>query len=465
MITTLVDNNSGIMSIELINEENFENDSDKALLEIAGFSIKEESFALLHEKKRLCIPIKERNSETVRVAITTAIKTLLPTKYEAAFFAPENADEAYTAAITAHLVAYSFTRYKSEPKSVTFNTLSILNSDESFEHVINEAFIVAQSVNYTRDLVNTTPYDITPDALAMVAQELAKQSTLLSCNIYNEEALVHEKMMSMHAVGRGSINKPRLIHMSYIPKNPRKKVTLVGKGLTYDSGGLSLKPSTSMVTMKMDKAGACSVLGVVKAAAAMQLDIEINAFIGAAENMPSANAYKPDDVLTSRSGKTIEVRNTDAEGRLVLADVLTFAQDTAKEADYIFDYATLTGACMVALGQYTIGVMGHSDALKQEIATAATDCGELVGTLPFNKHLKKLLKSDIADISNIGSKPYGGAITAALFLDHFITDEMKEKWLHFDIAGVAYNESSWDVNPVGATGASVRTTLQWLKNL
>ena len=192
--------------------------------------------------------------------------------------------------------------------------------------------------------------------------------------------------------------------------------------------------------------------------------MEIHGFIGAVENMVDGSSYKPDDVLHSKKGDTIEVRNTDAEGRLVLADVLTYAQEKVK-ADYLFDYATLTGACMVALGQYTIGVMGHSSKLKHSISTAAKSSGELAGSLPFNNHLRKLLKSEIADICNIGSKPYGGAITAALFLDNFIEDKMKNRWAHFDIAGAAYTESAWDVNSYGGTGAGVRLTLSLLENL
>ncbi|MDQ1338159.1 MAG: leucyl aminopeptidase, partial [Campylobacterota bacterium] len=255
-----------------------------------------------------------------------------------------------------------------------------------------------------------------------------------------------------------------LIHLAYKPANPKKIITLVGKGLTYDSGGLSLKAPTSMVTMKMDKAGACAVLGIIKAVSELKLDIEVHAFIGAVENMVGGNAYKPDDVLVSRSKTTIEVRNTDAEGRLVLADVLDYAQDKVK-ADYIFDFATLTGACMIALGQYTTGLMGHSHKLKHDISRAGTDSGEMISSLPFNRHLKKLLKSEIADISNTASKPYGGAITAGMFLDKFIRDENKNRWMHFDIAGTAYTETPWDCNVYGATGAGVRLMCEFLREV
>ena len=287
----------------------------------------------------------------------------------------------------------------------------------------------------------------------------------LECEILGEKELAKEKMDAMLAVGRASHHDSKLIHLTYKPKKKaRKVISLIGKGLTYDSGGLSLKPATSMVTMKMDKAGGCSVLGMIKAASELKLDVEIHVFIGAVENMLGGDAYKPDDVLVSRSGITVEVRNTDAEGRLVLCDVLDYAQDKVK-ADYMFDFATLTGACMVALGQYTTGVMGHSSKLKHSVIKSANNSGELAATLPFNKHLKKLLKSGIADISNVSSKPFGGAITAGLFLDRFIREENKDKWLHFDIAGSAYTESPWDCNVYGATGASVRMISHFLQNM
>ena len=219
-----------------------------------------------------------------------------------------------------------------------------------------------------------------------------------------------------------------------------------------------------MVGMKMDKAGGCAVLGMIKAVSELKLDVEVHVFIGAVENMIGGDAYKPDDVLVTRSGLTVEVRNTDAEGRLVLCDVLDYAQDKVK-ADYMFDFATLTGACMVALGQYTTGIMGHSSPLKHSVIKSANNSGELASTLPFNKHLKKLLKSGIADISNISSKPYGGAITAGLFLDRFIREENKDKWLHFDIAGSAYTDSNWDCNVYGGTGAGVRMISSFLQEI
>jgi leucyl aminopeptidase len=362
------------------------------------------------------------------------------------------------------LGGYEYTRYKSKPKkSKLKNIYLICKNIQDLQKKFEDSVIIAEATCFTRDIVNTIPNDLNPPSFAKLAKKLAKDNDL-RCDILDEKQLKKEKMEAMLSVGRASVHESKLIHLTYKPKNPKKVISLIGKGLTYDSGGLSLKPATSMVTMKMDKAGGCAVLGMIKAVSELKLDIEVHAFVGAVENMIGANAYKPDDVLVSKNTTTIEVRNTDAEGRLVLADVLSYAQQEVK-ADYMFDFATLTGACMVALGSYTTGIMGNSKKLKHDFLKAGSISGELVATLPFNKHLKKLLKSEIADISNVASKPYGGAITAGMFLDNFIDEENKNKWLHFDIAGSAYTESAWDCNVYGATGAGVRMMCSYLKNL
>ncbi|WP_304421801.1 leucyl aminopeptidase, partial [Helicobacter japonicus] len=269
-----------------------------------------------------------------------------------------------------------------------------------------------------------------------------------------------EKMGAFLAVNAASVNPPRLIHLSYKPKGATKRIVLVGKGLTYDCGGLSLKPADYMVTMKADKGGGCAVMGIIKTIAQLGTNIEIHAIVGAAENMIGGNAYKPDDVLYSREGKSIEVRNTDAEGRLVLADCLSYAQDL--NPDILIDFATLTGACVVALGEYTSGIMGHNDKLKAQFEKYALESGELMATLPFNRHIKKLIESKIADVCNISSSRYGGAISAGLFLSEFIREEFKQKWLHIDIAGPAYVEKEWDINPSGASGAGVRAGVEFI---
>lgn len=454
------------VTVLFVNTKLLNESEDKKLLKCANFEAKESQICMLHEKEKLYVGLENFENDNLRVAASNMIKEVKKYNYESINICHNDLGNIQALIEGIVLGGYEFNYYKSSNKTLALKTINIINENISkkFEKAFNDAIVIAEATNFTRSLVNMTPDDMTPDNLANEAIKLAENSTTLSTQVLKYKKLEKMGMNAICAVGRASVHKPRVIHVAYKPKNAKRSITLVGKGLTYDSGGLSLKPATSMVTMKMDKAGACAVLGIIKAVSELELDVEVNAFIGAAENMVDANSYKPDDVLTAKNGTTIEVRNTDAEGRLVLADVLSYAQESVK-SDYIFDYATLTGACMVALGSYTTGVMGHSLKLKDKFTFAAEQSGELTATLPFNNHLKKLLKSSIADVSNIGSKPYGGAITAALFLDNFIEDEMKEKWLHFDIAGSAYTDADWDCNVAGGTGAGVRMSVQFMKNL
>ncbi|WP_294963583.1 leucyl aminopeptidase [Sulfurimonas sp.] len=436
------------------------------ILNQAGFKAEQDSICFLHEKGLLFCGTDSKKSDDIRSAATSMVQALKSSNYQSVAFSVIKKNSLAAMVEGVILGGYEFNEYKSKPKEITLKDISLASNELDFEELkttFDEALIIAKATCFTRDIVNRAPQELNPETFAILAKKLA-DSNSLECNILAEDDLKKENMGAMLAVGRASIHESQLIHLSYKPANPKKIISLVGKGLTYDSGGLSLKPSASMVTMKMDKAGACAVLGMIKAVSELKLDIEVHAFVGAVENMVGGDAYKPDDVLVSRSGTTIEVRNTDAEGRLVLADVLTYAQETVN-ADAIFDFATLTGACMVALGQYTTGLMGHSHKLKHDLSRAASASGELTGSLPFNRHLKKLLKSEIADISNVASKPYGGAITAGLFLDRFIKDENKNKWMHFDIAGSAYTESAWDCNVYGGTGAGVRFMSEYLKNI
>lgn len=456
------------LTLELITKEQFESHPHHALLVQAGFKAEAEQSCTLHEKRLMVCALGDTASETLRATAASAVKTAMSYGY-ASVKIHQYGEEAFAPLIEGIVLgSYRFDAYRSEPKPSVLTDVIFSNDTregnvldgDTLETILHKTLIIAGATNFVRDLVNQTPYDMTPQAMAVAAEELARTNDL-TCTILDPNGLEDEKMFAMLSVGRASSNPPRLIHLAYKPKNPKKTIALVGKGLTYDSGGLSLKAATSMVTMKMDKSGACAVMGILKAISELKLDIEVHGFIGAVENMIGGNAYKPDDVLRAKNGKTIEVRNTDAEGRLVLADVLGYAQQEVK-ADYLFDYATLTGACVVALGPYTTGVMGHNEELKRTFVDAGSTAGEYCGILPFNRQLKKLIKSDIADVCNVSSKPYGGAITAALFLDNFIDEDMKSKWVHFDIAGSAYTESAWDVHAYGGTGAGVRMTLEWL---
>ncbi|MFC2074016.1 leucyl aminopeptidase [Campylobacterota bacterium] len=447
----------------------------EGILNELGFKATQDETCYISEFKTLYVGVEENEHDLFRSAAATAIKALGKFNYSSlklAQYDVNNDKGIFCALIEGFILGnYKFENYKSKKSESNIDTIIFssrtLEDEASDENVLDEVLknsqITALATNFVRDLVNTTPDDLYPEKLAEISKELADNNDL-DCKILDEKELSEESMNAMLCVGRASRHDSKLIHLSYKPKDPVATISLVGKGLTYDSGGLSLKPSASMVSMKLDKSGACAVLGIMKAVSELKLNVEVHGIIGAVENMIGGDAYKPDDVLTAKNGTTIEVRNTDAEGRLVLADCLAYAQEKI-QADYIFDYATLTGACVVALGNYTTGIMGHSATLKRSIAHASSNTGELVGSLPFNRYLKKQLKSEVADISNISNKPYGGAITAALFLDTFIEEENKDKWMHFDIAGPAYVENSWGYNPYGGSGTGVRLTVNWLSQL
>ena len=410
---------------------------DKEILEILEFKAKDESCVLLAESKKIYVGYEESSYDSLAIAIATAIKKLKSTKFKSAKIVLDKClEDNFNALVEGALLGqYAFDEYKSEKETKKIELSFVVEKKNSkLEDILKESTIISKAVNKARDMVNSAPADFYPQIMAQMAQKLA-QDVDISCEVHGE---------------------------SYLEKH---KIVLVGKGLTYDSGGLSLKPSDFMVTMKADKSGACAVLATIWAIAKLELPIEVHAILGAVENMIGGNAYKPDDILKAKNGKTIEVRNTDAEGRLVLADCLCYAQDEIKNIDYIFDYATLTGACVVGVGEYTTGVMGNCESLKRKAVSSALDAGEYATALDFNRYLKKCIKSEIADICNVANTRYGGAITAGMFLDNFIYEENKNKWIHFDIAGPAYVEKAWGYNPYGASGTGVRTTIKLLQNL
>ncbi|MDR2152190.1 MAG: leucyl aminopeptidase [Helicobacteraceae bacterium] len=449
---------------------------DRALLEKVGFNGADETSALLVERGELYVGVEdEEDLESFRIAAAKAIDVLKTLKIKDAAIASydkSGADVAKAIAFGLILGAYEFSEYKSKPKQRQIETIYLTAEnfygakvdENAVRAAIEYAAIVGGNVNFARDLVNRAPQDMTPSALAFAARQVAKERGI-TCDVYDEMYLKESGMGAFLAVSQASAEPPRLIHLRYKPKNAAKTVAIVGKGLTYDSGGLSLKPADYMTTMKADMAGGAAAIAIIKTAAKLKLPVAIHAVIGATENMIGGAAYKPDDVLRAKNGKTIEVKNTDAEGRLVLADCLCYAQDVASNLDYIIDLATLTGACVVALGEHTSGVMGFNDDLKRSLLQAAKNSGELAAELPFNRYLKKLLKSEVADMANCASVRYGGAITAALFLSEFIKEENLDKWAHLDVAGPSYVEKPWGVNPFGASGAAVRWAIDWLESL
>ena len=319
-----------------------------------------------------------------------------------------------------------------------------------------QTFAAAQVA--ARALANEPGCVISPAGLAEHAGAMANELGL-TCEVWDEEQLKQERMGALLAVGSGSANPPRLIHLTYKPRGTaRKKIVLVGKGITFDSGGLDIKPSNFMTTMKGDKSGACAVMGVLRGAAELGLDAEVHGLLAAAENMPSGSSYRPDDIVRARNGKTIEIENTDAEGRLVLADALCLASELKPDA--IIDLATLTGACAVALGKWRAGLFSRDDALADALLAASRRRGEAFWRMPAeDEHIEETLKSPFADMVNSGPR-YGGAIFAAIFLSRFVEKDIP--WAHLDIAGVDFMDKEWGVYSKGASGFGVRTCLDYL---
>jgi leucyl aminopeptidase len=360
---------------------------------------------------------------------------------------------------------YTFDHFKSKKNEfdkidgVHFIPLSG-ESVEDLEANLKQVRLIRTSTMLARDLGNRPANDLTPAGLAAAAKEMSEQVSGLRVTILGLKELQKEKMGGILGVSQGSIEEPQLIVLEHRPKKPKKSVVLVGKGVTFDSGGISIKPSAGMGWMKFDMCGAATVIGVMRAVAELDLPMKVVGLIPTAENMPSGSALRPGDIITTASGKTVEVDNTDAEGRLLLADALHYAERF--NPDIILDYATLTGACVVALGHEAASVMGNDDELVDILKTLGEKVGERVWPLPLYDEYVTYLKSEWADIKNAGSR-WGGSVTAGAFLKQFVPE--KAAWAHLDIAGVAYHEKEHNGMPQGATGFGVVLTVAYLRHL
>jgi leucyl aminopeptidase len=339
--------------------------------------------------------------------------------------------------------------------------LTILVEENDFPGIdgaVENAQAIGRAVYFTRDLVSAPANQMTPTILAEEAVEIATGRGV-SCTVFDKAGLVELGMNSLLSVASGSNEEPRFIILEYMGgQETAPPIVLVGKGITFDSGGICLKPSDKMDEMKTDMAGGAAVIGTIMACADLRLPLNVVGLIPATENMPSGTALKPGDVFTSYSGKTVEVINTDAEGRLILADALAYASNYKPAA--IIDLATLTGACVVALGEEVTGMMGTDDKLKSELREASRQTGELVWELPLWENYHELIKSDIADYKNHGGR-WGGAITASAFLSKFVGDF---PWVHLDIAGPAWTDKGKTYIPKGASGVGVRLLVEFLRN-
>jgi len=361
------------------------------------------------------------------------------------------------------LGSYSFDEYKTKDKDDRFRfegmTLLLPKGITVKEGRarIDRTQAVCQGVSLARDLVSHPGNVATTGYLARTARELASRHAL-SCRVLERDELEKLGMNALVAVGKGSAEPPRLIVLEYRGGGDKDRpVALVGKGVTFDSGGISIKPGAGMEEMKTDMAGAAAVLGTLEAAAGLKLPINLVGIVPTVENMPDGKAYKPGDVLTSLSGQTIEITNTDAEGRLILCDALHYARTQYKPTAMI-DLATLTGACVVALGHEASGMMGNDRRLIESLKRAGERCGERVWELPLWDEYGEAMKSDIADLKNAGSRD-GGSITAGWFLKQFVG---KTHWVHLDIAGTAWGDKARPCAPKGATGVGVRLLIEYL---
>jgi Leucyl aminopeptidase len=318
--------------------------------------------------------------------------------------------------------------------------------------------IIGESINYTRDLANEPPNILTPTEMAKRAQAMAKQ-TGLKCEILDEARMEKMGMGSLLSVSRGSAQPAKMIVLRYSPaKSTAKKgdlLALVGKGITFDTGGISIKPAENMDAMKYDMTGGATVIGTMRAIALLKPTIPVIGVIAAVENMPGGNASRPSDVVTAMNGKTVEILNTDAEGRLVLADAVHYAE--TQGATRIVDMATLTGAVIVALGDVNTGILGNDQAFVDEVIACAKDAGEEFWQLPVGRDYSKMIKSDIADVKNIGPRGKAGTIIGAVFIQEFID---KAKWAHLDIAGTAWADAVKPHQAKGPTGVAIRTLLK-----
>jgi leucyl aminopeptidase len=355
------------------------------------------------------------------------------------------------------LGTYNFVRYKKPSKAFSVSTVSILCQQQSQVALVRKGVtrgeLLSAGVSLARDLINTPAKDMTPLDLAKAAKPLKGIRT----RIYNEAQIRRFKMGAFLGVSQGSDNPPALIEMHYKPSGKAKKIiALVGKGVTFDSGGYSLKPPKGMETMKDDMSGAAAVIGLMSVISQLKPQVEVWGIVAATENMIGARAQRPGDIVKAMNGKTIEVLNTDAEGRLTLADAIGFV--SKKKPDYIIDTATLTGACLVALGDRYSAILGNDPALVKELIESGKKAGENLWELPLVEEYKEELKSPIADLKNIGGG-YGGTINGALFIQEFVGNH---KWAHIDIAGPSWTEKPYDYESRGGTGVMVRTFAEYL---
>ena len=440
----------------------------KALGEIGATGSKDEVLKIPGINQKLLVVTglgaysENFSHETLRAAAGAAARSLAGVK-KASFSLPHKDSTGFAAiAEGALLGAYSFDKFRGKTKNDQKPPLSTIEIQTRFgrdKTILRRAEIIAKNTHLVRDLINTPPSHLTPITFCENIRTLAKKLPL-RIEITSDSQLKKLGFGGIIGVGQGSANPPRLLHISYQPKGAKKTLAYIGKGITFDTGGLALKPAQGMEAMKSDMSGAAAVCAAILAIAELKLPIRIDAWAPLAENMVSDNATRPSDVIKIYGGKTVEVLNPDAEGRLILADALVRAAEVAKadkkrKLEGLVDVATLTGAQVVALGTRTSAVMTNDETLSKRFLSCAESTGELFWPMPLPEDLRASLDSPVADIANIGER-MGGMLVAGLFLKDFVAPETP--WLHLDIAGPAYNEKyPHGYTPVGGTGVALRT--------
>jgi leucyl aminopeptidase len=443
---------------------------DGGLIEILtalGATGKAEEVTRTVSGKRLVTPLiaavgigGSPDGEALRRAAGAAVRSLAGAKVSKIALAMPADDpaDAEAVALGALLGGYTFTRYRANGPARP--ELIVLAGDQATKAVAR-AQVLGAAVTLVRDLVNTSPSHLYPQTFAAEAAKIAAAAGL-GIEVLDETELAAGGYGGITGVGQGSIHSPRLVRLSYQHPAATKTVVFAGKGITFDSGGLSLKPPKAMETMKSDMGGAAAVLAALQAIAALGPAVNVIGYLPLAENMPGGGAQRPSDVITIYGGKTVEVLNTDAEGRLVLADVL--ARSGQDAPDLLVDVATLTGAQVVALGKRVSAVMANDDAVRDGVVAAATRAGEVMWPMPLPEELRKGLDSKVADLTNVGADRDGGMLTAGLFLREFVPDGVR--WAHLDIAGPAFNEGeAYGYTSRGGTGVAVRTLVQVVQDV
>lgn len=357
------------------------------------------------------------------------------------------------------LSAYSFDIYKNKKEESLQNISLILENKNKITHIVKDAQILSDAVNYARDIANLPPNDCSPSTLASIAKKLAIKNKM-TCKIISKNMLKAKGFGGIYSVGKGSKNEPKLIVLEHFHDN-KKPIVIVGKAVTFDTGGISLKPGDKMDEMKFDKCGGCTVIGIMKAVSELKLPLNIVGLIPAVENMPGGESFRPGDIIKLYDGKTAEILNTDAEGRLILADAIAYGEKTYNPS-MIIDFATLTGACIIALGANVAGIVSNDNSFVEKIKRSSENTAEEIWQLPLNDDYIDMIKSEVADMKNVGLGRTAGAITAAAFLRKAVE---KTPWIHFDIAGVAWTQlgtKEKPYNPKGATGFGIRLLVDFL---